>query len=1160
MLELVIGFSGSGKSAYIGEKMAALATAGQQPVFLIVPEQASFENERALLSRLGAADAARVMVYSFTRLAEAVFREVGGLAGQRLDEGTRALLFSRAVEQVVATRQDLGEPAGHATVRKGAQAAYVKQLLTLWEELRQNGVATEELEQVATRLQQEDMDGTALLQEKARELHQIFTAYEGYAADTGLDELDELTRLAQKLLSSHLLEGAAVFVDGFKGFTRQELDVLERVMLQADSLTVTLPTDTPGRAWPGIDPAACRREFPLFSPVTNTVACLRRLAADHGRQWTLTHLTENTRTHSPALQALERQLYAPAPTAYDGPADEVTVTACGNIYEECAYVAREVRRLLREEGYRCRDITVVARNLENYQGILDDALTQQGLPCYMDTRRDMLCEPLVVYARAALRVAVGGYDTEEILRLLKTDLGPLAPTQTAELENYIYMWGVDGPAWEQDFTDNPAGLDARSTPHTQRQLAQLNGWRQQVIEPLRALRSALRGQVTGREFAEAMYHYLAADDRIAARMAAHCARLEQLSETVLADHAGRLWDQLMAILDRFATALLHQRMAASRLEELFAMLCQLIDLGGIPQGLDAVTVGAAHRIRYHGPRAVFIVGANEGVFPAYPAVDGVFTEAQRQILREQGLALSGDTLTQCVEERFYAYTAVTAPTQRLCISYLEGGDSVPSPLVAAVQTILPHHTKGSPQREDGTDLESAEEMFRRLTAGYSHPGPVEATLSQVLGTRPAYAGRLAAVARGAEKAPFRLENPAVAEQLFGRDMCLSASRTNTFYQCHFSYFCQYGLQLKPRQRARLDMGVVGTLVHHVMETLLPRYTAPGNLVEQLRTRPPHRLTAAEENSLQVDLLATVSTQVTRVAEDYVDTALGGMAGKSGRFRYQLGLACRTAANMLWHTLMDLRQSEFNPADFELSIHPDSEDGDGLLSVKLPHAAGGSVQVRGKVDRVDIYIRKDGTGYARVIDYKTNQTTFGLSKLMEGLNMQMLIYLFVLCDNVGHYPAVQGSLQPAGVLYQPLSQLVIKKGEEGKKQLSKMKMDGIVLADAGVVQAMEYGGEQVYIPAKLKEDGDIAGEVVTPAQFKLLRRVVDSLLCNMAEQLLAGDIEALPTVCDYSPCTYCDYKAVCCHEEGDAEKTVEKRSTKVMLKYLEETQQEVTDSE
>lgn len=92
----------------------------------------------------------------------------------------------------------------------------------------------------------------------------------------------------------------------------------------------------------------------------------------------------------------------------------MTIVPCGDIYEECAWTARRIRRLLREDGLRCRDIAVVARNLPAYEGLLDVALEEAGIPYYMDKREDILTDPLITLVLSALR---GGGWTAGIRRI-----------------------------------------------------------------------------------------------------------------------------------------------------------------------------------------------------------------------------------------------------------------------------------------------------------------------------------------------------------------------------------------------------------------------------------------------------------------------------------------------------------------------------------------------------------------------------------------------------------------------------------------------------------------------------------------------------------------------------------------------------------------------
>ena len=88
-----------------------------------------------------------------------------------------------------------------------------------------------------------------------------------------------------------------------------------------------------------------------------------------------------------------------------------------------------------------------------------------------------------------------------------------------------------------------------------------------------------------------------------------------------------------------------------------------------------------------------------------------------------------------------------------------------------------------------------------------------------------------------------------------------------------------------------------------------------------------------------------------------------------------------------------------------------------------------------------------------------------------------------------------------------------------------------------------------------------GTVVTPHQFDLLRKTVESLLVGMADKLALGEIDALPLQKKKEdPCQYCDYKPVCARDAEDAMRELTKRSMKQVLEDMETAMEEVSDHE
>ena len=89
MLQLILGRAGSGKTYRIREQVKQLAEQNTEKVMLLVPEQYSFESEKAMLKLLGPKQVNKVQVMSFTRLTDMAFRAYGGSGIAKLDDGGR---------------------------------------------------------------------------------------------------------------------------------------------------------------------------------------------------------------------------------------------------------------------------------------------------------------------------------------------------------------------------------------------------------------------------------------------------------------------------------------------------------------------------------------------------------------------------------------------------------------------------------------------------------------------------------------------------------------------------------------------------------------------------------------------------------------------------------------------------------------------------------------------------------------------------------------------------------------------------------------------------------------------------------------------------------------------------------------------------------------
>ncbi len=1100
MLHLVTGRAGTGKTTYVRSVLGKLAEQQDQDgrLLLIVPEQYSFLSERALLTQFGPVLGQRMEVLSFTRLADYVFRELGGMAGSTADDATKIILMLRALNGVKDQLDFYG--------KQTESVPFATELLHCVRELHQARITTEDLRKSS------GLCGSRTLARKMNELALILDTYAALFAGTYQDEDLLPERLLKKLDTTHFFEGYTICIDGFKGFTGQELAILERLLRQCKDVYLTLCTDNLF----GKNPNLC------FAAVNETGKAVRALAQKNNISVDTLSM-EYSKYASADLAYLEQNLFVPGAEAYAGDAKGVHLFAAHDRSEECNYIAATAKKLLREQGLRLKDMAVVVRREDHYKNELLAAFRRYGIPAFDDARQPILNQPLITVCTSVLSLLVGGFTTENLLHYLKTGLGPLALSEVAELENYALLWNLKSKDWQQEFTLHPEGLGVAANEASEKKLATLNQWREAVMIPLFTLKRDVKDQ-SAEGICKALYYFLT-DTKVPEKSKDIAVAFNDDGFTALANEQNRVWELLMDLFDKLSTAGGDAVMSLPAFTNLFSAVLSMADLGSIPTALEEITIGAADRIRLDNPKVVFVAGCEEGNFPSTVGQTGIFTATDRKNLADVGLALSLSDELKAHEERYMAYAAATAGTEQVYLSYciLDGSaGQKPSLLISSTKELFPEvellHAADLPE---AYFAESEATAFSSYTKLWNSPLPKEleeaASLRQVLTENPSMADRLAVMDQAVNPRDFAISDPALATRLFGENMGLSASRVDVYHHCAFQYFCKFGLCAQPRKAATLDPAQSGTVIHYVLEQIIK-----DNHMDAL---------------IDMDVAAR-NAAVDHWLNTYVANEMGGLEDKPVRFRYLYRRLALTLYDVVDRLVEEFKLSDFRPVDFELSIG-EKENEPSVPAYTLGLKNGGFLSIYGSIDRVDTY-EKDGKTFVRIVDYKSGGKEFSLNEVINyGLNMQMLIYLFALEQNGAER---YGQVEPSGIFYYPAKRASLSMSSKqadgdtvAKEKIKKDMGNGLFLSNTEVLEAMEHGLNKRFIPVDDKlvdSKGQLKKGLITPAAFQKLHCRVDDILVAMAESLQEGIIPANPTrgTGFERTCEWCDYYPICRLEE------------------------------
>ena len=1057
-----------------GELLERMGKSSARRRLLIVPEQYSHETERAMCSAMGGSAPLECEVLSFTRLAGRLTDAAGGGATPMLDAGGRMLLMYAALRKVSDALTAYRAPS--------RKPALLTDLLATVDECRSYRVEPEALIRAGEELGGHQGD-------KLRDLGLICAAYQAMEEAGAADPRGRLDRLARQLHDTGWGAGMAFCVYGFTDFTPQEEQVLSELSRQGE-LTVAFVCG------PDDDPSG------IFLPALRAAKRLARDARENAVSVQEEILVRPLSRH-PSLAFAERHLFGAAPESIWSGQCSVTRIAAGTPRQEVEWCAAEILRLLREKGYRRRDIAVCARRLDGYGELIDSVFARYGVPVFLSAMEDILEKPVLALVTSALVAAAENYPYEELFRYLKTGLTGILDEERDLLENYVLTWDLKGSAWtrRKPWDMHPEGYGHKFSDEDAAYVTWLDQLRRRVIAPLETLRKG--EDKTGKGRALALYQLLE-DIGLPARLAQRADSLDARGERTAAAEYRQLWDILVGGLEQCALLLGDADLELDEFSRLFSLVLSQYDVGAIPVSLDAVTVADAPRLAHKEVKALFLLGADSDSIPDCTPSPGLFSDRDRDALAAMEVELAPRQEDKLRREMTIAYETCARPSERLYVSYAaagaDGGQRVPCFLWERLAALFP-----------GIPIVDGSDPMARLSAPDAALELVgqDPAMANALRSAPGLSTRVERIQSAAHWRRGRLSRPAV-EQLFGPIVSMSATKLDLANSCHFSYFLRFGLDAKPRQRAAFRATDYGTFVHDVLE---------------------NTLRSVREQGIPLHDTDGVRRLAQDAADHYEREELAGLEDEPARFRYLFGRMKQAALAVVESVCAELSVSDFAPAAFELGFGRSK----GLLP-PVEVEQGVRLQLSGFVDRVDQWIH-DGKRYLRVVDYKTGKKSFDFADIEDGRGLQMLLYLFALTRE-GNQVFGPEETVPAGVLYIPARTPLVD-GERGMSEAEVQKAkdkllrrQGLVLDEPEVLDAMEHTvGTYRFLPISSgRGSGDY---LVSSEQMDALEEYITAALRRAAGELAAGNIDADPYWhnADKNPCRWCDYKAACHFEEG-----------------------------
>ena len=1085
-LRIILGRSGCGKTTYMLSDMEE-----KGDYIYIVPEQFSFSAEKKIIDAFGMVGLGNPQVLSFMRLADLVFSKYG--APKFISDGASfQMLVSYLANSISSEKLKLFD----GLVKKSDLADTAASLITTF---KRYCITALQLQSAI------EKTNDLLLKKKLSDALTVYEEYNDFLKDAGISDKNDTLSVLASILSDEdcdYLSGKKIYIDQFSDFDPSEYECIKVMLRRAKTVSVSLCTDGSS----------------AFDTVNNTYNTLLRLAKECGCKVCMPiEIDGAMHGAKPMIKHLEKCYFEDDSAQFAGSDGSLSVFCGKNRFSEIHHVARNIVHLVRDKGLRYRDISIIARDAEQYKGIVERIFPFYDIPVFIDKKSPLSSHSVTLFITSILDLAAGGFTYENIFSYIKSPFSPLSKDEADELENYCLAFGIRPFSWKKPFYAKNGVYDAENAKGTrtitEEKLEKLNALREKVYAPLSSLLHAIQKNARVEDTCRHLFDFF---EKISLRekIESYATSLEEDGENLYALQTKQVYNILVDIFTDICEVMGEKELTLNQFYTTVMAGLKSVEIGTIPVSSDCVTLGSIDRIKGHGARGVFLVGANSGIFPAAVGEGGLFTDEDKAELEKMGIHMPPSLATLAKSEQLLIYDAITCAGDYLYITYAaaDSGSNalLPSEIVGRIRSLFPD----IPFSDDLVSIPDDESIIsakkavfdilcsklREYALGKKSLSPTMSAAAYYFSNDEVYAPLL----RDAiSMTSFENVSSPIDEELMhralGDNMKTSVTRLESYNKCPFSYFAKYLLKLEPKRTFEISVSDSGSFLHDFLDRF-------SSFVSESTDEHGNPLTW---HSIDNDF---IRINTPKILEEVLCSVNGEML-EIPRIKALFDRLCRVAVQSVYVLRRHIVKSDFVPLGYEISFDEDGR----FKPAKIKLDDGKVVTLRGRIDRADEFAltMPDGTSgkFVRIVDYKSSDKTLSLSDVYHGVQLQLFVYLSTLCKN---------GYSPAGILYYNLSDPIVEakpnatEDEILQKRFEERRMSGIVLSENDMIEHM--GATDVLKSKK----------TATAKNFNAMFRHLDKVIKNTAEDIYNG---IFPIECTSDACDWCEYKHLCRFEKS-----------------------------
>lgn len=998
--------------------------------FVVVPDRFSLTIEKAVLDKLGILGAIDIEVVSFSRLANIV---LGDKIHKCLSPESSVMLLARVIRE---NREKL-----QCYDKIKDITAFAKDMYASISEIRNNDISPNMLDSVLPNIKNHG------IKIKTADIVLLYRLYLKELHNTYNDATTKLERLIEEIPNSNKIVNSYIYITDFYYFKGVEYNIIKALMLNTLGVNIAL-IECPDNK------CLNRRIYPYYQ--------IQELADELG---IAKKIKKKTYPLNNINQAIERRLFS-----YDT-LDSIECGSAVQLYyandkiSELKAVAREIQKEIRE-GKRFRDIAIVCGDIKSYTPLIESVFNKFDIPYFIDLKESISNHPLIRFLFSLL-----DYEQDQsivtALEVIKNIFFDADYEKIMLFDNYCFEYKIKGYELLSPFKKGDA--DKITIPER---------IREKFIGVLNALN--LKPKDTVENYIDKirnLFDKLNCDIKMSNLIDIQ----NKNGDERYAEITNQLPQKISDILNEMSEMLGNQELSLDEFSTMFKANLGSVSISMIPQYIDCVIIGEPLESRFAIIKSLYMIGASDNNIP-YTRIDtGIITTRE---INEWKLSFYPNKAQASLLDKLYLHQLLIKAEEKLYISYTTKADDGeflnPSIIITQLERIFKTNLKSieSIRINDLDDdnkrvdyyayrfttkenaLEELIHYLRRSKKGLISNSEIKSydalyslmdddVKLQILDINNMYKNNEPYIKKA-------------KELFFKKDEYTSVSQLQTYFECPFKHYANYGLRIDKRDEITIDVLKIGSIVHYSLERFVIRV---------LNKYP--KFNGYEKDK---DMFIKKATDDIELNKEFAQIL------KDIRYRKLIIDLIIRSINILCDAV---DKSNFKPFLVETN----------MIKTPLTITKGEiSIKLKGKIDRIDKYKNS-----VVVVDYKTGNIDSNLiTGLYYGNKIQLFMYLKAYIDN---------GYDLGGLLYMDMKNKYTNENEN-------------------VYPYNGYISEEYIDNFELIADtliGNRKKKVLTSESLENLLNYAVKVSCGAIGEIAEGYIEAKPTK---KICKNCEYKDFC----------------------------------